>query len=351
VSESVEEPVSVAEASAEVGAPAAAPVSNAAAAPAGPPDVVPQDPAVVLASTFHSQGSLAPQPLPHLGAPAPAPSQVDGNSFFSSPAHPALRAHDVITQVSSGGSFHFLQDSELDSPDLTVPTPHHVVPPIPTQTYANPKFPAPVNPPPASAVPMYQHHAQAQPPVPAAQHHHVVPEAYSAPPTNMNYQQLYVQPGAEQARFEEGERADVGRMEAAQPAAAPSAAQPAPQPAGQAAGATDWAAHQVDTNDWNTQTDNEMGATSHSDGYRTQRGGGGRDRDRERADRGGHEQGQGHRGGRRSHRGGQYSDYAGNRNRDQGGYRNTGPSSGPSAGAAGTHERNSGKIMLISTYP
>lgn len=59
-----------------------------------------------------------------------------------------------------------LQDSELDSPDPTVPPPaaHQIPAAIPTQTFTNQNFAAPqVNPPPASAVPMY-HPPQHQPP-------------------------------------------------------------------------------------------------------------------------------------------------------------------------------------------
>lgn len=94
------------------------------------------------------------------------------------------------TTVSS-----ILQESELDSPDPSVPqpAPHQIPSAIPTQTFTNQNFPTPqVNPPPASAVPMYH------PPPPHIQPVHQLPgEGFnpaSAPQASMPLPQTHLQP-------------------------------------------------------------------------------------------------------------------------------------------------------------
>lgn len=99
------------------------------------------------------------QAPPEAIIPVHAPHQIQAQP----PVPVPIRPHDVINSVTSG-SFNFLQDSELDSPDPTIPPPAHPIPSaIPTQTFTNQTFVPPQVPPPASAVPMF-HPQQHQPP-------------------------------------------------------------------------------------------------------------------------------------------------------------------------------------------
>ncbi|KAK7790096.1 hypothetical protein R5R35_012620 [Gryllus longicercus] len=116
-------------------------------------------------------GNAPPQATQQLVQPPPmapvqaTPVQAVESSFFSTaapafvPAQPTLPQSRPLNEVIGTGNFNFLQDSELDSPDLSVmlsgtpgqtaaqhvvPTPPPsnpvAVPPIPSQTFTNQNF-------------------------------------------------------------------------------------------------------------------------------------------------------------------------------------------------------------------
>ncbi|KAK7862622.1 hypothetical protein R5R35_005658 [Gryllus longicercus] len=133
----------------------------------GPPAGPPAGPQGVLAPV----GNAPPQATQQLVQPPPmapvqaTPVQAVESSFFSTaapafvPAQPTLPQSRPLNEVIGTGNFNFLQDSELDSPDLSVmlsgtpgqtaaqhvvPTPPPsnpvAVPPIPSQTFTNQNF-------------------------------------------------------------------------------------------------------------------------------------------------------------------------------------------------------------------
>lgn len=245
----------------------------------------------VVNPTFQAPPAVIPVLAPHQ-MPAQPPVPVP------------LRPHDVINSVTSG-SFNFLQESELDSPDPTVPPPAHPIPSaIPTQTYTNQSFvPQQVNPPPASAVPMF--HQPQHPPPPHMQPVHQLPgENFNAsnPPANLpippqshlapispnasNPNVMYQQQIYSPERYDQPRNDHVNDNHPVE-----SQLDQSNQPARQNPVSNKWTA---DTDDWNNSNDdwnNQQGSqndwsnnsNNNDGGYQTQR----RDRgDREQRGRG-----------------------------------------------------------------
>lgn len=152
---------------------AVAPLVVAQTAPQPGPQPVPQPGPPPTAMTTVAQAPVVPTPVqanpplvqPPAIAPVPTPVAAVESSFFSTsaatfvPAQPALPQSRPLNEVIGSGNFNFLQDSELDSPDISVmlsgtpgqPTAQHMVPnpapanpvavtPIPSQTFTNQNF-------------------------------------------------------------------------------------------------------------------------------------------------------------------------------------------------------------------
>lgn len=267
----------------------------------------------VVPPTFQAPPEAVHPVLPQMPVPAQPPVQVP------------LRPHDVINSVTSG-SFNFLQESELDSPDPSGPPPAHQIPPaIPTPAYTNQNFAPPqVNPPPASAVPMY--HPPQHPPPPHMQPVHQLPgEGFNnvAPntpanlpipqphlpvspnvgnPSVMPYQQQMYSPHADRFEQPRSDHVNENHLE-------PPQGEPVNQPSQNIN--NKWQSETEDWNnsdDWNAQPQsNEWSNSNNNDGgYQTQRN------NRDRGDR---EQ----RGGGRGKRGGPFNGYGG---RGRGDYQN-----------------------------
>ncbi|XP_034245913.1 caprin homolog isoform X2 [Thrips palmi] len=214
-----------------------------------------------------------------------------------------LRPHDVINSVTSG-SFNFLQESELDSPDPTLPPPAHAIPSaIPTQTFTNQSFvPPQVNPPPASAVPMF-HQPQHQPPPHMQPVHQLPGENFNAPNPQANlpipqphiapvspnagnpavmYQQQMYSPHSD--RYDQPRNDHVNENHAVE-SSPDQSSQPAQQTiSNKWSENDDW--NNQTNDDWNNQQGNQNDWSNNNDGgYQTQRNN--RDRgDREQRGRG-----------------------------------------------------------------
>jgi len=126
---------------------ASLPVVSGAAPVTGPIPVVPQPiphPVAPVDTTYYANATnfVAPQPQPQPQQQQPQQPQQTQQSQQQQQPPPAPRINDVIGTPN----FFFLQESELDSPDITSQAPivSHIPPtvnaPIPSQTFTNQNF-------------------------------------------------------------------------------------------------------------------------------------------------------------------------------------------------------------------
>lgn len=223
-------------------------VIEASAPPEEEPEPEDVEPQVVQSATFQS---LPVVEVPHVEpSPAVMPVVETAGQYITQ-----LPITDVISSVMSSvtGSLNFIQESELESPEVgVVQVPAQPVT-IPTQTFTNANFNAPVIP---SAQPPYPHQHQAPAgyapiPMPPSQQPPPPPQPPQQQPQQHIQQQAPHQPAQQQVPYSNQPPAQAYPTQPQQMTNQYAPTQPpaqrySPQPSFQ---------HTVESTDWNESTD------------------------------------------------------------------------------------------------